>query len=94
MPRPGMFPPTLNGRSVLAHVAPRSDERRIAPLFGSQLLVYVPTAANTLLGLTGSVASDRTPLWPQSSQPTWSSSGIQRFVRWSRRYAPPMSVRA
>ena len=75
-------------------MAPRSDERRIAPLFGSQLLVYMPAATNTLFGFTGSVASDRTPLWPQSAQPMLSSSGIQRLVVWSRRYAPPMSVRA
>ena len=45
MPRPGMLPPSLNGSGVVCQVAPLSVERRMAPLFGSQLLVYMPTAA-------------------------------------------------
>ena len=62
MPRPGMLPPTLNGSVVDCQVAPLSVERRIAPLFGSQLLVYMPTAAYTWLVCTGSVARLSTPL--------------------------------
>ncbi len=44
MPRPGMLPPSLNGSVLTCHVAPRSADRRIAPLLGSQLLVYMPAA--------------------------------------------------
>ncbi|HEX2300401.1 MAG TPA: hypothetical protein VHH34_18125 [Pseudonocardiaceae bacterium] len=44
MPRPGMLPPSLNGSWAVCQVAPRSAERRMAPLFGSQLLVYMPAA--------------------------------------------------
>ncbi len=44
MPRPGMLPPSLNGRGEVCQVAPLSPERRIAPLFGSQELVYIPAA--------------------------------------------------
>ncbi len=62
MPRPGMLPPSLNGSGVACQVAPLSAERRMAPLFGSQLLVYMPTAAYTLFGSTGSVARLTTPL--------------------------------
>jgi hypothetical protein len=40
-----MLPPFLNGSSVTCQLAPRLVERRIAPLFGSQSLVYMPTAA-------------------------------------------------
>ncbi len=39
-----------------------SVERRMAPLFGSQSLVYMPTAAYTRLVCTGSVAMLTTPL--------------------------------
>jgi hypothetical protein len=51
-----------------------------APFPGSQLLVYVPTAAYTLSGSTESEARLTTPVCPQSSQPTESSSGVQVFV--------------
>lgn len=77
MPRPGMLPPSLNGRSAFCQLAPRSAERSTAPLVGSQPLVYVPTAANTLSGATGSEARLTTPVWPHSFQPTESSSGVQ-----------------
>ncbi len=62
MPRPGMLPPSLNGSAVTCQVSPLSVERRTAPLFGSQLLVYMPTAAYTRLVCTGSVARLITPL--------------------------------
>src|SRR6266508_303187 len=45
MPRPGMLPPSLNGRLLTCQVLPLSVERRMAPLLGSQLLVYMPAAA-------------------------------------------------
>lgn len=35
--RPGMLPPTLNGRSYDVQVLPLSEEARIAPLLGSHL---------------------------------------------------------
>ncbi len=79
MPRPGMLPPSLNGRFVVCQLAPRSEERMTAPFFGSQLLVYVPTAAYTRFGATESEARLTTPVCPQSSQPTESSSGVQVF---------------
>src|SRR5262245_2533619 len=85
MPRPGMLPPSLNGSVVACHVAPLSAERRIAPLLGSQLLVYMPTAAYTLLVCTGSEAMLTTPFHPQLDQPTQSSNGIQRLFAWSNR---------
>ncbi|MEV6810670.1 hypothetical protein [Micromonospora sp. NPDC051296] len=66
----------------------------MAPLFGSQLLVYMPTAAYTRLVCTGSVARLTTPFHPHRFSPTQSSSGIQDWLDWSHRYAPPMSVRA
>ena len=75
-------------------VAPRSAERRTAPGFGSQLLVYIPAATYTRFGSTGSLARLTTPLCPQSAQPTESSSGSQRPAAGFHRYAPPMSVRA
>ncbi len=79
MPRPGMLPPTLNGNSVFCQLAPRSVDRMTAPFFGSQLLVYVPTAAYTLSGSAESDARLTTPVCPQSSQPTESSNGVQVF---------------
>jgi hypothetical protein len=75
-----MFPPSLKGRSVLCQLAPRSAERSTAPLPGSQLFVYVPTAAYTLFGSTESDARLTTPVWPHWSQPTESVSGVQVFV--------------
>src|SRR5262252_5299718 len=62
MPRPGMLPPSLNGSGVSVHVSPLSVERRMAPLLGSQLLVYMPAARYTRLVCTGSVARLTTPL--------------------------------
>jgi hypothetical protein len=62
MPRPGMFPPSLNGSVVTCQVSPLSVDRRMAPLLGSQLLVYIPTAAYTRFVWTGSVARLSTPL--------------------------------
>ncbi len=62
MPRPGMLPPSLNGRLAFCQLAPRSAERSTAPLPGSQLLVYVPTAAYTLSGSTESEARLTTPV--------------------------------
>ena len=94
MPRPGMLPPSLKGRSVFRQLAPRSAERSTAPFPGSQLLVYVPTAAYTLFGSTESEARLTTPVCPQSVQPTESSSGVQLLLDSCQRYAPPMSVRA
>src|SRR5690348_5877129 len=94
MPRPGMLPPSLIGNGDVCHVVPLSLERRMAPLSGSQLFVYMPAATYTLFGSTGSVARLATPLSPQLVKPTQSSSGTQRFVVASSRYAPPMSVRA
>ncbi|GDY87147.1 hypothetical protein SAVCW2_63460 [Streptomyces avermitilis] len=79
MPRPGMFPPSLKGRSVFCQLAPRSPDLSTAPLPGSQLFVYVPTAAYTLFGSTESEARLTTPVCPQSLQPTESSSGVQVF---------------
>jgi hypothetical protein len=75
-----MLPPSLNGSVVLCQVAPLSVERRMAPLFGSQLLVYMPTAAYTRLGSTASVARLTTPFQPQLLQPTKSSSGTHLDV--------------
>lgn len=43
-PRPGMFPPTLNGSVVSSNVLPWSVDTKIVPLFGSQKFVYSPTA--------------------------------------------------
>jgi hypothetical protein len=80
-----MLPPSLKGRSAFCQLAPRSVERRTAPSVGSQLLVYVPTAAYTLLGSTESEARLTTPEWPQSFQPTESSSGVQLFDAWTQR---------
>lgn len=37
LPRPGIFPPTLNVKLVKDHVSPWSELRAITPLFGSQL---------------------------------------------------------
>ncbi|MDP9614609.1 hypothetical protein JOF35_006947 [Streptomyces demainii] len=45
-------------------------------------------------GSTGSLARLTTPVQPQWSQSSESSSGTQRLPGWSQRYAPPMSVRA
>jgi hypothetical protein len=75
-----MLPPSLNGRFVFCQLAPRLEDRMTAPFFGSQLLVYVPTAAYTRFGSTESEARLTTPVWPQSSQPTESSNGVQVFV--------------
>jgi len=62
MDRPSSLPPSLNGRTLVCQVAPLSDERMMAPLFGSQSLVYMPTAAYTFDVCTGSVAMLTTPL--------------------------------
>jgi hypothetical protein len=67
----------LKGRSAFCQLAPRSAERRTAPFVGSQLFVYVPTAAYILFGSTESEARLTTPVWPHSLQPTESSSGVQ-----------------
>jgi len=80
MPRPGMLPPSLNGNAVDFQVAPWSDERRIAPLLGSQSLVYMPTAAYTLVASTGSGAMLTTPFQPQFPWPTQSRSGVHDWV--------------
>src|SRR6266851_6850462 len=85
MPRPGMFPPSLNGRVVAVQVAPWFEERRMAPLFGSKLLVYMPTAAHTLFAFSGSGARLTTPFQPQLLSPTQSSSGVQELVDWFQR---------
>ncbi len=94
MPRPGMLPPSLNGRFAFCQLAPRFEDRMTAPFFGSQLLVYVPTAAYTRFGSTESDAMLTTPVCPQSSHPTESSNGVQVLDDSCQRYAPPMSVRA
>lgn len=39
LPRPGILPPTLKVRLVKLQVAPWSELRAIAPLFGSQLWI-------------------------------------------------------
>ena len=44
IPRPGMLPPTLNGRGMVVNEAPWLVDLRMAPLFGSQEFVYIPTA--------------------------------------------------
>ncbi len=80
IPRPGMFPPSLNGRSVFCQLPPRSADLSTAPFVGSQLFVYVPTAAYTLSGATGSDARLTTPVCPHSSHPTESSNGVHVFV--------------
>ncbi len=85
MPRPGMLPPSLKGRVLAFQLAPRSEERRTAPLVGSQLLVYVPTAAYTLSGSAESEARLTTPDQPQWSQSTQSSSGVHCLPAWSQR---------
>jgi hypothetical protein len=56
-----MFPPTLKGSLVSAHVVPWSDERRIEPSLGSQELVYIPTARYNFSVFTGSVAKASIP---------------------------------
>lgn len=48
IPRPGMFPPTLNGSFETLKEAPRSPEMRICPLLGSQEFVYIPVASERL----------------------------------------------
>src|SRR5689334_9846682 len=42
VPLPGILPPTLKGRSVEAHVFPRSLDLMMAPGLGSHELVYMP----------------------------------------------------
>lgn len=56
-----MLPPTLKLSVVVDHVAPLSEDRMMAPLFGSQEFVYMPTAAYTLLGSLGSKATASIP---------------------------------
>lgn len=61
IPRPGIFPPTLNGSLVSTQVFPWSVDRRIDPKLGSHSLVYIPTATYRRLVSTGSVASASMP---------------------------------
>lgn len=80
-----MLPPSLKGRVAAFQEAPRSEERRTAPFVGSQLLVYVPTAAYTLSGSAVSEARPTTPDHPHRSQSTQSSSGFHCLPAWSQR---------
>jgi hypothetical protein len=107
IPRPGMFPPTLNGSFVSDQVLPLSVERRIEPTFGSHSFVYIPTARYKRLVSMGSVASASTPQLCLNCQyisfivqisyqlllPTESCRGVHVSSE-LRRYAPPISVRA
>jgi hypothetical protein len=60
-PRPGMFPPTLNGNTVSCHVVPISVDRKMEPGLGSHSFVYMPTARYKRLVSTGSVARASIP---------------------------------
>jgi hypothetical protein len=75
IPRPGILPPTLNGRTVSAHVAPWSVERSIEPTFGSHSFVYMPTARYRRFVSTGSVARASIPQSCLKSQPGVSMYG-------------------